>query len=273
MHVYYPANASTDEKFPLISYAHGVLGGGIDLFGYTHHFNQLASFGFIVLAPSTCNVGCSDQKKHPWTDCNPDAKDPASSLGIPGFRTFFGEQLRAIEWAVNQTTTSDPVFQMLDLQPGVAIAGHSMGGQATAHSAHRNCTSKWNIKAAAVHHGVGGATNHQIGIPLAGFGGLLDVVVSSKTKEMFEQSPTYPKVWRSIAGISGTHLEPVLEPPLENPLLATYTAAWFKIHLGLDPSNYWHGLIFDDRSSDHICKSQAMFECKVEEHNFSSVIV
>lgn len=271
MHVYYPSDASQGEKFPLISYAHGVLGGGIDLFGYTHLFNQLASFGFIVVAPDSCNDGCKDQEKHPWADCNPDSKWAV----IPGFRTWFGEQLRAIEWAQNQTKAGDSIFEMLDMNSGVGVAGHSMGGQATAYSAHENCTSKWNIKAAAVHHGVTAVTNHNIGVPLAGFGGVLDEWISDMTKEMFEQSPVYPKLWRDIRGLSSTHLEPLLEAPLLNPLLGTYTAAWLKIHLRQDPDKYWHGLIFDESNADYLCNSQSMQECIVKSKapEMSTVIV
>jgi predicted dienelactone hydrolase len=56
--VIYPSNATAGTKFPLISYAHGMAGGGqLDILGYTALFNQLASYGFIVAAPKSCNEG------------------------------------------------------------------------------------------------------------------------------------------------------------------------------------------------------------------------
>ena len=57
--IIYPSNASAGSKFPLISYAHGMAGGGdLDILGYTALFNQMASFGFVVAAPKSCNEGC-----------------------------------------------------------------------------------------------------------------------------------------------------------------------------------------------------------------------
>jgi hypothetical protein len=146
---------------------------------------------------------------------------------------------------------------------GVAIAGHSMGGQATAWAAHENCTSRWNIKAAAIHHGVYGTTNDKNGIPIAGYGSTGDASISMKTKDVFTKSPILPKMWRYIVGSS--HLEPVLLPPAENPLLATYTVAWFKVILNRDPESYWHGMIFDTSDPNYICNSQKMEECVIDQ--------
>lgn len=265
MHVYYPSNVSQGETFPLISYAHGLDGGSIDLLGYAYLFNRIASFGFIVVAPNTCGfLGCADREKRPWTDCNKEVVHSHNPL-FPLWDTWFGEQLRAIEFAQNQSKTSDPIFAMMDSAAGVGIAGHSMGGQATSWAAHENCTSHWNIKAAAVHHGVTATNNTKIGVPLAAFGGTLDSWISQMTKDMFVKSPVYPKMWRYITGASSTHLEPVLLPPLENPLLATYTAAWFKVFLGQDPDNYWSSMLFNKSNANYLCNSQKMKECIVEQ--------
>jgi len=259
MHVYYPSDAQEGEQFPLISYAHGLAGGSIDLLGYTAMFNQLASWGFVVVAPNTCNLGCSDPVKSPWADCNQVAvtgKNPDAD----GWNTWFGEQLKAIEWAKQQ---DDKVLNLVDWNYGVSIAGHSMGGQATAWAAHSNCTTQYNIKAAAVHHGVWGTTNDQIGVPLAAFGSTGDASISMKTKQMFDQSPVYPKIWRYLKGSS--HLEPVTEPPAENPLLATFTAAWFKYNIGQDPDGTFHDMIFDTTDPDSMCNSQEMDTCTLLE--------
>lgn len=263
-HVYYPKNAPIGEKFPLIAYAHGLAGGGIDILGYAKLFAQMASFGFVIVAPNTCMFGCADKVKSPYTDCNQVARTGKNpEFPGSGWNTWFGEQLKAIEWARNQTETADPIFKLLDTTVGTAIAGHSMGGQATAWSAHANCTSQWNIVSAAVHHSVPATTNAEIGVPMGAFGSTWDDIISTKpTREIFAQSPVYPKMWRYVVGSS--HLEPVLLPPFENPLLATYTVAWFKVTMKQDPHNYWHGLIFNKTSPDYICTSQKMKECAVD---------
>jgi len=266
MHVYYPTNSKDGEKFPLISYAHGMAGGSFDLLGYTRHFNRLASWGFVVVAPNTCNNGCKDAVKSPYADCNSVAVN-GKNPDADGWNTWFGEQIKAIEFAQNQTAAEHPIFKTVDWEVGVAIAGHSMGGQATAWASHENCTSQWNIKTAAVHHGVWGTTNDKIGIPVAAFSSTGDSSISPKTKQVFERSPTFPKIYREINGSS--HLEPVTEPPVENDLLATYTAAWFKFTLGLDQDGVYHDMIFGD-NEDSLCNSQKMNECILVEN---SVIV
>merc|ERR1712190_562536 len=123
-------------------------------------------------------------------------------MGAEGWNTWFGEQIKAIDRARNQTLTSDPVFKFLDVAAGAAIAGHSMGGQATAWAAHQNCTSQWNIKVAAIHHGVYGTTNDIIGVPVGAFGSTGDAAISMKTKDVFSKSPVLPKMWRYIVGSS-----------------------------------------------------------------------
>jgi len=53
----YPTNAG-NEKFPLVTYAHGAAGGRIDMLAYQKHFNDLAAYGFVVIAPKSCFMGC-----------------------------------------------------------------------------------------------------------------------------------------------------------------------------------------------------------------------
>lgn len=257
LHVYYPKGAE-GEKFPLISYAHGLAGGSVDLLGYATHFAQLASYGFVVVAPNTCNFGCKDSVKSPFADCNQVAvtgKNPDAD----GWNTWFGEQIKAISMSRDLASSGDSIFGSINWDVGIAIAGHSMGGQATAWAAHKNCTQQWDIKTAAIHHGVYGTTNEMIGVPVIAMGGTSDASITLKTKDVFTKSPIYPKVFRDIVG--GPHTEPVLSP---NPLLATYTAAWFKYTLGLDEDNKYHDMIFGN-NADSLCNSQEMNECILDE--------
>ena len=71
------------EKFPLLAYSHGFLGGGTDLLAYGELFAQMASWGFIVAAPASCNMGCTDASKGAhWTACAGvlDVKPPVGSV-------------------------------------------------------------------------------------------------------------------------------------------------------------------------------------------------
>jgi len=272
MDVYYPTDAQPGETFPLISYSHSMLGGSFGPVAYQRVlygklFPQLASHGFILVCPEDCNAdGCGDKVNAPYTDC----------AGLPpvspdGWASYYGEQLKSIEWARNQTELGDEIFSMLDVDAGVGIAGHSMGGQATALSSHFACTEKWNIKAAALHHSANGDTpignlGVNISVPLAAFGSTGDASCTAETKAMFEQSTAYPKIFRNEKGFS--HLEPMTLN--YNPPIATMTAAWFKVHLKGDESDYYN-LIFDESASTSFCNYAEMEECRIE-HN-STVMV
>ena len=52
-----PSADHPDEKFPLLAYAHGALGGGVDIAGYVPFFDQLASYGFVIVAHKSCTLG------------------------------------------------------------------------------------------------------------------------------------------------------------------------------------------------------------------------
>jgi len=185
-----------------------------------------------------------------------------------GWASYYGEQLKSIEWARNQTTLGDSIFAKLDVDAGVAIAGHSMGGQATTLSSHFACTEKYNIKVAALHHSANGQTpignlGVNVSVPIAGFGSTGDAGCTQETKEIFESSPTFPKLFRNEHGWS--HLEPLSVPIIAkyNPPIGLMTAAWFKIHLNGDTGVY-HDLIYGD-ASDSLCKYAEMAECHVDD--------
>ena len=259
-------NVTECPKFPLLSYAHGLLGGDIDLVGYWEHFRQLASYGFIVAAPDSCDVGCTDAAQGaPYTDCA--GLPPLSGLFTP----WYGEQLKAIDWARNMTAAgSDPVFQTIDWAAGVGVAGHSMGGQATTMSASAACAAKWGIRAAALHHpAIGslpwGNTGENVSVPVAAFTSSGDNLCTAATTEATmaafnasAQAAALPSAYRNAQGWS--HLEPVLGAVFENPLLATYTAAWFKIMLNNDRGVYYD-LFYGTASDGGLCQSEGMAGC------------
>ena len=57
------------EQRPAAAPAHAIdQRGDIDLLGYAELFYQLASYGFVVAAPDSCDVGCTDPSGGaPWT--------------------------------------------------------------------------------------------------------------------------------------------------------------------------------------------------------------
>ena len=69
-----------------------------------------------------------------------------------------------------------------------------------------------------------------------------------------------PVALRDLTGSS--HLEPVLVPPIENPFLATFTAAWFQVFLNGDTGAY-HDLIFG-AGPDSLCRHANMTRCYVK---------
>ena len=70
-------------------------------------------------------------------------------------------------------------------------------------------------------------------------------------------APGFATAYRDEEGWS--HLEPVLAPPIENPLLATFTAAWFKIFLAGDKGEFYD-LIFSSNNNS-MCGHAAQVEC------------
>ena len=73
-----------------------------------------------------------------------------------------------------------------------------------------------------------------------------------------------PSLYRNLVGWS--HLEPVMGVVFENPLLATYTAAWFKVILyNEQPGDTYYNLLFGG-GPDSLCLSQPMEQCYLLPH-------
>ena len=126
---WFPTNATPGSKFPLIPYLHGVLGGDLDLLGYTELFSQMASYGFIVVGTFSCNTGCEDAHKPSnsrWTACG--GLPPLQPLGM-GWDAYYGEAYKIVDWARNNSggTNSDPFFSMIDWSAGVGVVGRGGG--------------------------------------------------------------------------------------------------------------------------------------------------
>jgi len=262
--VTFPSNGTSQEKFPLISYAHGMFGGGTDILGYVDLFHQLASYGFVVAAHKSCSNGCL----HPggaskYTNC-------AGLLNVEpfnkGWDSYYGESLKTIEWARNSGSN---VTLPINWTTGVGIAGHSMGGQSTTIAASSKCSQEYDIRAGVIHHPANGELSHgqfgnigeNVSIPMAAFTSSGDGIWNETYGIWNAMNGTsINKIYRDVKGFS--HLEPVLSPPIENPYLATYTAAWFAIYLKgeKNANDESFQLIYGNRS-DSICNYSEMVKC------------
>jgi hypothetical protein len=244
-------------------------GGGFDLFAYAELFGQMSSFGMLVCGTYSCNMGCQDAHKASnarWTSCG--GLPPLAPLGM-GWDAYYAEAFKIIDWARNATVAgdSDPFFSMIDWDAGVGVVGHSMGGQGAAQAATGTCPQQWGVRAAVLHHPANGQLpwgniGENMSIPVAGYTSSGDSIWPETQAIMnaFNKSGL-PAAYRNEEGWS--HLEPILWPPCENPLLATYTVAWLKAFLkGQDPDGAWKRLVFGSPTDQStLCGHAKMAQC------------
>jgi dienelactone hydrolase len=234
--VWYPVG-SAGQKFPFISYAHGnTFGGGQTVYENGKIITDMAAFGYVIAAPQACNTGCSDGATVPG--------------GPRGFKNFYEQQLKVIDWAKQQASAGDAVFETVNFDIGVGVSGHSMGGQATLVSASGQNPSKYNIKAAVMHH----AYTHEFpaaNIPFLAFTGTADYIAPSSMTTEFFNARGASSTRGLVNKVGATHLES--NPMNYNPKLASFTVAWFKVFLDKTPQSGgvdFHGMIFGkDKSS------------------------
>ncbi len=106
--------------------------------------------------------------------------------------------------------------------------------------------------------GGGNAGSNISTVPIAAYTSSGDGCCEASTKRIHDAVPSRtPQVYRDLNGSS--HPEPVLWPPVENPFLATYTAAWFDIYLKADNGTSYE-LIYG-HGPDALCEYQQSVEC------------
>ena len=160
--VYWPTNAT--QPLRLIAFAHGA-GGGLFIqpIVYTSILHSLAAWGFVVAAPRACLFGdCLDQ--------------------------YYKQQLNIITHARAAATDASkaghPQFSLVDFTHGVAISGHSMGGQSTLKASTAANAASHGIAAAAMLH----AYTHLDGppvVPFLAFTGTTDTTAAMSMTERF----------------------------------------------------------------------------------------
>jgi hypothetical protein len=179
---------------------------------------ELASYGYFVVAPRSCNTGCRDNGQTlPF--------DP------PGFGRFYHEQYKSIECARQYAADGDSVFSTLDVNAGVGLSGHSMGGQATLFGAQKKDYDPlaYNVKAAVMHH----AYTHSYPaptIPYLGVTGSSDfIALPSMTKNFHNAAANTGLAGRGYANKRGaSHFLPSGSGS-DTRNLGRYTAAFFKL--------------------------------------------
>ena len=143
-----------------------------------------------------------------------------------------------------------------------------MGGEATVFSSSYNNASDYDIKAAVMHHAFIRDEHPAPQIPFLAMTGSDDSTADpAETEKYFNASGANPH--RGFVNKKGaTHMEPIGSlKEAYNPLLAQFTASWFKIYLDLTPQAY--GVDFDamlfGKDGHSICGGGdgAMAECEM----------
>ena len=199
----------------------------------------MASFGYVIAAPHACNVGCFGDNG--VSTCASLPHDP------PCFGNYYKEQLAVFDWA--RQHQDEPPLTVVDWAGGFGVAGHSMGGQATVFSSSYDNATKYNIKAAVMHH----AYSHSFPtptVPFAVFTGTADTTAPAGTmgQPLFE-SPGGSAVRAYVNKVGAGHHEPDVTSldPNGIGLLAQFSAAWLKIYLDETPQAFgldFHEMIF-----------------------------
>lgn len=236
--VVYPKHAMDDQcthrtKFPLVIFAHGIFLGGP--FTYTAHhgiLNGIASFGFIVVAPRFCNIGCP--KPFRWY------KYDDEILKLLAF----------IDSKVNDGVNDDPIFSFVNHSAGYGIVGHSYGGQATARLLEvAGVNATINIKAGVILHPK--YVNATIkNIPTAVFTSTNDFCCGEGTsKPIYKNIESSQKVYANM--INGRHIEPNRHASK----WTTYVVAWLKLFLSGNntSASYYYDIIYNKTNPKSLC--------------------
>jgi hypothetical protein len=239
--VVYPV-VTNGTTFPFITYAHGFTDEGYS--SYPQMLDELASWGYVVAIALACKEGCVQ-------DCQTLLLDP------PCYGHYYKQQLKVIDWMKTQTKL--PV----NMADGVAVVGHSMGGQSAYFSAAYNASTH-NIKAAVMHHAFTHTYPPVTNVPFLAFTGTADTTAPPAMAEGIYNVKGDIATRGIINKVGADHHEPTSH---YNPKLALYTVAWIKLHLDQTTSSYgmnWKDLMYGTGSSS-LCSGGdgAMKQCTV----------
>lgn len=214
---WFEANAG---NFPLISFNHGIFGGGKDNIGeYSALVADIASWGFVVAAMDGCSPMCFVYLY---------AKDQLNVI-----QRFLDGKISEVRY---------PWVKMV-AATNAGIAGHSFGGMSTVLAARTfgNLPVKaaWALHPCPCFEGAppqGCPATYEIKIPIVYTTGTLDTICLQKYVKMeFDKTHSPNKTYADMVGI--THMEPVNSPlgPTHK-LWAPYMGNYFRCHLWEDRS-------------------------------------
>lgn len=242
--VLYP-DAGAQKRFPLLVYAHGGKMTPASTW-YSKLGPELASWGYVVAFPNSCQYGCENPIGSP-----------------PSFGRYFTQLLLVLQWAHTPAASGLPT----NLAAGVGLAGHSLGAQAAlVSSASAKYVAAYRLRAVVLHHPYKGPQQSpRSRVPILTFTGTADTAV--------------PAAWArqiySVAGESGTprgfasriganHYAPCIA----HHAISFSTVAWLKLFVDDTPRAHgvdWDAVVFGNGSRS-ICGGGggAMYECRMD---------
>jgi dienelactone hydrolase len=239
-YIVYPSvilEAQNTIKFPLLIFAHGYKAGDRKTSAYYSELVEgVASFGFIVIAPRSCNEGCP-----------------------PNYRL---EMIKLLDWVAPSILGDVPaeddlgILRFVNHNAGYGLFGHSMGGRATARNLHFVNTTQYNIRAGVALHPAPSETPETLTtvIPFALYTGTKDSCCGESVTKTLYNDAIGPKAYANMIG--ARHSEPTNTLLGRNDWTA-YVAAWFQIYLfdssaNIDTTAYSYNLIYGT-DSDSLC--------------------
>jgi dienelactone hydrolase len=159
-----------DQKYPLISFAHGLNAWNAPIW-FPQLLTGLAAEGYVVVAPMAGTGWCQKQAK---------------------------DQIRALEWAIKDPDLSPHI----DAKAGTGVVGHSMGGGSTVTSSgNAAAIKKYNIQVAVAMHPAPSLTDPKV--PILFLTGDKDTTVSpTSVEEMYNRTHGVEKSFAEVHGSS-----------------------------------------------------------------------
>eukprot|EP01065_Artemidia_motanka_P024752 TRINITY_DN29654_c0_g1_i1.p1 TRINITY_DN29654_c0_g1~~TRINITY_DN29654_c0_g1_i1.p1 ORF type:complete len:256 (+),score=37.09 TRINITY_DN29654_c0_g1_i1:44-769(+) len=132
--VTWPTNSTGGSS--VVLFAHGFMAGGVLLQMYDLHFREIASHGFVVVAPSSCTFSCGA----PW---------------FGGWQSFAWEIVRGYNFAQNAWKAEEDWAKTIDFSRGAACIGHSLGAEACVLASSLGFAPHHEVRVAVLQHGFG----------------------------------------------------------------------------------------------------------------------
>jgi hypothetical protein len=231
--IVWPTPQNEDEKFPVLSFAHGTLVGSVypeSATAYKRVFEAVASFGFIIVAPDSC----------PAVEC---------------FSAYSKDQLAALK-AVKENPSLHPSLATADFG-STGVFGHSMGAMSTIVSDGK--ASEYGIKAAVSMHTCSDLGIHSASaeMPLLFTTGSADKICGSQCTDLYYPGVKASKALFNIKGAN--HFEPSNTGDASERYAIAY---WFACHIKGEQCDRVYGTS-GKALCDQLPSGHSLADCKV----------